>query len=78
MVPNSYLSVLHTNYMINITGHDHQSWINVTQEAFVNRKGNTPSFNLVKGKRMIGEWQGGCQQMQERDSNNSPGLEIQK
>lgn len=58
MVQNSYLSILHTNYMINITRHDHQSWINVTQEAFVNRKGITPTFNLLKGKRMIGVGRG--------------------
>lgn len=78
MVQNSYLSTLHTNYIINITGYDHQSWINVTQEAFVNRKSNTPTFNLVKGNKNDRGRQGECQEMQERDRQNSPGLKIQK
>lgn len=78
MVQNSYLFILHTNYMTNITGYDHQSWINVTQKAFMNRKSNTPTFYLVTGSKNDRGRQGECQEMQERDSNNSSGLEIHK
>lgn len=44
----------------------------------MNRKSNTPTFNLVTGNKNDRGRQGECQEMQERDSNSSPGLEIQK
>lgn len=78
MAQNSCLSILHTNCIINITGYDHQSWINVTQKAFVNRKSNTPTFSLVTGCKNDRGRQEECQEMQKRDSNYSPGLEIHK
>lgn len=73
MVQNSYLSILHTNYMINITGYDHQCWINVTQKAFLNKKSNISTFNLVTGNKNDRGRQGECQEMQERDRTTAQG-----
>lgn len=44
----------------------------------MNRKSSTPTFILVTGYKNDRGRQEEYQEMQERDSNNSPGLEIYK